>query len=113
MRPPLDVQREPLSAGVRPGTGSRRDTPPVLGPVSMETIQETHEILIFANGRIAQLVSNGRSVSINDTWLQLPVMEQVQEEVSYGFQRWCPEVHLIPEAPLCKNGPLFLIDGSG
>ena len=35
--------------------------PPALGPVSMETIQETGEILIFAdiNGRVAQLVSNG------------------------------------------------------
>ena len=36
-------------------------TPPALGPVSMETIQETGEILICAdiNGRVAQLVSNG------------------------------------------------------
>ena len=36
-------------------------TSPALGPVSMETIQETSEILIFAdiNGGVAQLVSNG------------------------------------------------------
>ena len=36
-------------------------SPPALGPVSMETIQETGEILIFAdiNGGVAQLVSNG------------------------------------------------------
>ena len=55
---------------------------------------------------IADLVINGAR-------LQLPVLEQVQEEVSYGFQRWCSEVHLNTEAPLCKNGPLCLIDGSG
>ena len=66
----------------------------------METIQETSEVLIFAdiNGGIAQFVSS---------------LKQVQEEVSNGFQRWCPEVHLITEAPLCKNGPLCLIDRSG
>ena len=54
-------------------------TPPALGPVSMETIQETGEILIFAdiNGRVAQLVSNGWSVPINGTGLQLPVLKQV------------------------------------
>ena len=36
-------------------------TSPALGPVSTETLQETGEILIFAdiNGRVAQLVSNG------------------------------------------------------
>ena len=36
-------------------------TPPALGPVSMETIQEMGEILIFADiyGRVAQIVSNG------------------------------------------------------
>ena len=34
-------------------------------------------------------------------------LEKVQEKVSYGFQRWCPEVHLTTEAPLC------LKDGSG
>ena len=81
----------------------------------METIQETGEILIFAdiNGKIAQLVRNGWSVTINGTWLQLSVLKQVQEEVRYGFQRCCPEVHLITEAPLCKNGPLCLIDRSG
>ena len=72
----------------------------------METIQEMSEILIFAdiNGGVTQLVS---------TWLQLPVLEQVQEEASYDFQRWCPEVHLITETPLCENGPRCLIDGSG
>ena len=61
MRPLLKVQREPLSAGVRPGTGPGGYTPPALGPVSMKTIQEMGEILIFAdiNGRVAQLVSNG------------------------------------------------------
>ena len=80
----------------------------------MESIQMS-EILIFADidGRIAQLVSNGWSVPINGIWLQLPVLKQVQEEVSYSFQRWRPEVHLITEAPLCKNGPLCLIDRSG
>ena len=91
------------------------DTPPTLGSVSVEAIQETGEILIFAdiNGEVSQLVSNGWSVAINGARLQLPVLEQVQKEVSYGFQRWCPEVHLITQALLCKNGPLCLIDGSG
>ena len=81
----------------------------------METIQETSEILIFAdiNGGIAQFVSNGGSVAINSAWLLLLLLKQVQEEVSNGLQRWCPEVHLITEAPLCKNGPLCLIDRSG
>ena len=78
----------------------------------MEAIQETGGILIFAdiNGRVAQIVSNGWSVTINGTRLQLPILKQVQQEVSYGLQRWCPEVQLITEAPLCKNGPLCLID---
>ena len=68
----------------------------------MKTIQETGEILFFAdiNWGVAQLVSNGWSVAINGAQLQLPVLEQVQKEVSCGFQRWCPEVHLITEAPL-------------
>ena len=37
----------------------------------METIQETSEILIFAdiNGGIAQFVSNGGSVALNSAWL--------------------------------------------
>ena len=36
------------------------DAPPTLGSVSVETIQETGEILIFAdiNGEVSQLVSN-------------------------------------------------------
>ena len=73
------------------------------------------EILIFAdiNGEVAQLASNGWSVAINGAWLQLSVLKHVQAEVSCGFRRWCPEVHLIIEAPLCKNGPLCLIDRSG
>ena len=70
----------------------------------METIQEMSEVLIFAdiNGGIAQFVRNGGSVAINSAWLQLLLLKQVQEEVSNGFQRWCPEVHLITEAPLVK-----------
>ena len=53
----------------------------------MENIQEMSEILIFAdiNGRITQLVSNGWSVPINGTRLQLPVLKKVQQDVSYGF----------------------------
>ena len=37
------------------------DAPPAFGSVSMETVQETSEILIFAdiNSGIAQFVSNG------------------------------------------------------
>ena len=47
------------------------DAPPALRSVSMETIQETSEVLIFAdiNGGIAQFVSNGGSVAINSAWL--------------------------------------------
>ena len=36
----LGVQREPLSAGGEPGTGSKGDAPLTLRSVSMETIQE-------------------------------------------------------------------------
>ena len=88
------------------------DAPPTLGSVSLETIQETSEILIFTDihGRISQFVCNGWSVTINGTWLKLSVLEQVQQEVGYELYRWCPEVHFITEAPLCKNDPLFLID---
>ena len=51
----------PLSAGVNQGQVPIGDSPPALGSVSMETIQETGDILIFAdiNGGVAQLVSNG------------------------------------------------------
>ena len=43
----------------------------------METIQETSEVLIFANinGGIAQFVSNGGSVAINSAWLQLLLLK--------------------------------------
>ena len=60
-REPLSgIQREPLSAGAVPGKGSRRDAPPTLESVSVETIQEMGEILIFAdiNGEDSQLVSS-------------------------------------------------------
>ena len=88
------------------------NAPLIFGSVSVETIQETGEILIFAdiNGEVSQLVSNCSSVTINGSLLQLPFLEQVQKEVSYGFQRWCPEVYLFTEAPLCQNGPLYLTD---
>ena len=43
------------------GQVPRGHAPPAFGPFSVKTIQETSEILIFAeiNGRINQLVSNG------------------------------------------------------
>ena len=71
------------------GKVPRRDAPPTLVSVSLETIQEMSEIFIFADtdGRISQFVCNGRSVSINGTWLQLPFLEKIQEEVGYGFDR--------------------------
>ena len=49
------VQTEPLSAGVRPGRVPRGNAPPALGSVSMETIQEMNEILIFGDidGKVA------------------------------------------------------------
>ena len=73
----------------------RGDTPTTLGPVSVETIQETSEILIFADidGQIPQFVCNGRPLAINGAWLQLPVFEQIQQEDSNGLYR-CPEVTL-------------------
>ena len=43
------VRMEPLSAGVASGRSSGGDTPPPFGSVSVETIQETSEILIFAD----------------------------------------------------------------
>ena len=68
------------------GKVPRGDDPLTLGFVSVETIQETSEILIFADidGRVSQFVCNGGSVAINGAWLQLPVLEQIQQEVSYG-----------------------------
>ena len=45
--------------------------PPTLGSVSMESIQDVGEILIFAdiNDGISQLVRDGRSIAINSAWL--------------------------------------------
>ena len=62
---------EPLPAGAKPGKGSRREFPPSFGSVSVETIQETSEIIIFAdiNYCISQLISNGRPVTINGAGL--------------------------------------------
>ena len=59
-------------------------TPPALGPVSMETIQETGEILIFADINGLPNLS-AMAVPINSAWLQLPILKQVQQEVSCGF----------------------------
>ena len=58
-----------------------------LGSVSVETIQETNKILLFAdiNGRNSLLVCSGLFVVINSTWLKLPAPEQTQEEVGYGL----------------------------
>ena len=80
----------------------------ILKSVSVETNQETSEILIFAtiDGWISQFVCNGWPIAINCTWPQLPVLEQIQQEVS----NLCPEVYLITVAPLCKNGLLSLIE---
>ena len=43
------------------GEVSGGDAPPRFGSVSMETVQETSEILIFAEtyGRISQFINNG------------------------------------------------------
>ena len=44
------VQKELLSAGAEPqGEVPGGDSPLTFGPVSVETIQETSEIFIFAN----------------------------------------------------------------
>ena len=63
------------------------------------------EILIFADigGRVPKFVCNGLPVAINGAWLQLPVPEQIQQEVSNGLYRGCPKVHLITVALLCKK----------
>ena len=42
-------EMDPLSAGVTPGRGSRGDFSLSFGSVSVETIQETSDILIFAD----------------------------------------------------------------
>ena len=74
--------------------------------------RERSEILIPAdiNGCVTQFVRKGQPVAINGAWLQFPVLEQIQQEVSNGLNRGCPEVHLITEASLCQNGPLCLLD---
>ena len=53
------------------GEVPRRYSPPSLGSVCMETIQEPRENLIFAdvNGGIAQFISNGRPLPINSAGL--------------------------------------------
>ena len=60
------------------------DSPPAFGSVSVETVQETSEISIFAdiNRRVPQFISNGLSVTINGAGLQLPVLKQVHKKVS-------------------------------
>ena len=61
MMPPLWVQRESLLAGALQGKVPGGDALPTLWSVSVEAIQETSEIQIFAdiNGQITQFVSNG------------------------------------------------------
>ena len=51
------------------------DTLPAFGSVSMETIQETSEIFVLAEGCISQFISNGGPVTINGAGLQLPVLK--------------------------------------
>ena len=81
----------------------------------METIQEAGEIFVFANieSRAAQFISNGWPVTINGAGLEFPFLKEVHEEIRHWLYRGWPEVHLIRETPLCKNGPLCLVDRSG
>ena len=60
------------------------DTPSALGSVSVETVQESGEIFIFADveGRISQFISNGRPVAINGAGLQFPLLKKVHKEIS-------------------------------
>ena len=57
----LLVQMEPLLAGARTGEVPGGDFPQAFESVSVETIQETSEIFIFADiyGRVSQFISNG------------------------------------------------------
>ena len=68
------------------------------GSVSVETIQETSEILMFANinGRIPQFAS-----SCHQWYL---AVTSCPGKGIVGSA--CPAVQLITEAPLYKNGPL-------
>ena len=43
--------------------------------------------------------------------MQCLFFKQEEKEVCYGPYRWCPDVHLIIVAPLCKNRPFCFIDG--
>ena len=49
-------------------------------------------------------------MTINGTWLQLPVLEQIQQQVGYGLKRWCLEkpYSLIVEALGVKHVDLDL-----
>ena len=66
-------------------TRERFHTPPPFGSVSVETVQETSEIIVCADidCRITQFISNGRPVSINGAGLQLIDLKKVEQEVSH------------------------------
>ena len=58
--------------------------------------------LLTLIGEFPCLSAMAKPIAINGAWLQLLVLEQIQQGVGYRLYRWCPEVHLITEATLCK-----------
>ena len=72
--------------------------------VSMETIHETSEVFVIAdiNRPISKFVCYGQTVVIYSTVTSCP-----ETDIGvYGFDRWCPEVHLITVVPICTDVPL-------
>ena len=64
------------------------DAPPNLGSVAVETIQETGEVLIFAdiNGVVFQLVNNSWFKAITGAGLQLPVLNKYRRKSAMAFR---------------------------
>ena len=63
----------------------------------METIQQSSQILVFADVYlvVANFVSYSSSMAINGARLEVFLLKQEKEEVRNLFYRGRPEVHLI------------------
>ena len=81
------------------------------GSVSVETIQETSEIIILTDidGRISQSISNGWPVTINGAGLQLPVLKQVHKEFSNWLYRGCLLAHLMNDTAMADLEPSMVM----
>ena len=113
--PESKAKRKVLKVRCFKDASSRGDASATLRSVFMQTIHEMSKIFILAeiDGRVSQFVCYGWLVAINNTWLQLAVLEQKQQEVGYWIHRCWSEVQAITVAPFCENGPLCFIDWSG